>query len=289
MGINRRQFLEQTALGAGMGLMANAKPARAQNEESVAEEFAFCVVADPHCSEPAKKGLEQYGDGVAKFLACFKAMGQLEKSEQPDFILLGGDVHPWVLNDRLRNVTVPIHAVAGNHESTGERRKELRELFPNDFLIDGKESDYYSFVHKGVRFVAVCDAGAGGDHVGQMCSEVTLPRGQCEWLESELRTPESRKVVFAHIPPERNGDDVNMFMSRNDSRWFNALVADTRPDAAFFGHLHKPTEEYAIGRSRLFNVRSCCWNFGNAPIGFLHVKVTNVGLEVREITTGRYA
>ncbi len=285
MGMGRRQFLGQAAFGASMGLIGKAKPAVAATNESAGEEFTFCVVADPHCSEPAKKGIERYGDGVAKFLACFEAMAKLEK---PDFVLLAGDVHPGVLKGRLGDVSVPIHAVAGNHESGLKQRTELRELFPDDFSIDGKKSDYYSFVHKGVRFIAVCDAGAGGDHVGQMCSEVTAPRGQCEWLESELRKPEARKVVFAHIPPERNGGDVNMFMSRNDSRWFNALVGDTRPVAAFFGHLHGPTEEYAIGGTRCFNVRSCCWNFGDAPIGFLHVRVGTGGVEVREVTTGTY-
>jgi len=96
-------------------------------------------------------------------------------------------------------------------------------------------------------------------------------------------------IVFAHIPPERTGADRNMYLSRNDSWWFNALVQKTGPEAMFFGHLHQATEEYRIGATQCFNVRSCCWNFNRGPLGFLLVSVDGDGLAVREIETGAYA
>ena len=253
------------------------------------ESFCFCVMADPHCADGPTPGLERFGTGLDRFLLAVRALDKLDAAEKPDFMLLLGDIHPATLKDRLGEIVLPIHATPGNHESDKEKRKLLRSLFPNDFHAGGEASDYYSFVHKGVRFVSMCDAGAGGDHVGHFCSELTEPSGQCEWIERELAAPEARKIVFAHIPLERNGEDVNMFMSRNDSRWFKDVVQRTQPTAAFFGHLHHATEEYKVGETRVFQVRSCSWNFNRVAPGFLHVRVTSEGLACREILTAEYA
>lgn len=279
------------AAGATLALGAcGAKGAGSANSDAAGgESFCFCVVADPHCANAPAKGIEKYGTGLEKFLMTVRAIETLDGADKPDFMLLLGDIHPAALKDRFGEIKIPIHATPGNHEATREERKLLYELFPDDFHIAGIRSDYYSFVHKGVRFVSMCDAGAGADHVGHFCSEVTEPSGQCEWIERELAAPEARKVVFAHIPLERNGEDVNMFMSRNDSRWFKDVVSRTKPSAAFFGHLHLPTEEYRIGDTRLFQVRSCAWNFKDAPLGFLHVRMTVDGLTYREILTAEYA
>ncbi|NIA12610.1 MAG: hypothetical protein GWP08_00925 [Nitrospiraceae bacterium] len=286
MSMGRRQFITQTAAGAGLSLLAGAP--RASAAETPMEPFVFCVVADPHLSEAAKPGIRHCGTAVDKFLRCVQAMDAFEGEDKPDFMLLAGDIHPWILKDHLEAIRIPIHATAGNHETTPAKRKELRDLFPSDFQRDGQESDYYSFVHKGVRFISMCDAGLGGEHVGQLCSENIRPSGQCEWIESQFAETEDRKILFAHIPPERNGGDRNMYLSRNDSRWFNNLVGESGPDAMFFGHLHLATEEYALGGTRCFNLRSCCWNFGNAPLGFMVVRVTNEAIETREVETGVY-
>jgi len=290
MKIARRQFIKQTTLGVGLGALAGSTAGRAQAQQAASvEPFTFAVVADPHCAEAPKDGIESYGNGVDKFLACARAMERLALAERPDFMLLAGDVHPWALEEHRAKVRLPIHAVAGNHESDAKKRQQLRDLFPEDFKRGDSQRDYYSFVHKGMLFVGVCDAGMGGEHVGQMCSENIRPSGQCEWIEAQLKRAEARKILFAHIPPERNGADRNMYLSRNDSRWFNALVQQTGPEAMFFGHLHQATEEYRIGETRCFNVRSCCWNFNRAPLGFLLVSVNRDGLAVREVETGAYA
>ena len=291
MKIARRDFIGQTVAAAAAAAVASRVAAVDTSERtarSPAESFSFCVLADPHCDEPAKEGIEALGDGVAKLMRCLEQMQQLDLAERPEFLLLAGDVHPWALLEHEAQWPIPIYAVAGNHESSREKRDQLRQVFGRGFERDGQESDYYSFVHKGVRFVAACDAGSGGDHVGHWCSELIAPAGQCEWLEQELTQPEP-VILFAHIPPERDGADRNMYLSRNDSRWFCDLVTRHTPQAMFFGHLHRATEEYRIGATRCFNVSSCCWNAGRAPLGFLHVRVTPAGLHVREMETGRYS
>jgi len=290
MDIARRQFIKQTTLGMGLGMLSGPAAAAAEApRDALVEPFTFAVVADPHCAEGPKPGIEQCGNAVEKLLACTRAMERLDQTDRPDFMLLAGDIHPWALQEHRAKIRLPVHATAGNHESDPAKRGQLRDLFPEDFKPGGAERDYYSFVHKGMRFIAVCDAGMGGEHVGQLCSELIRPSGQCEWLEEQLNRPEGRKILFAHVPPEPNGADRNMYLSRNDSRWFNALVEATRPEAMFFGHLHKATEEYRIGATRCFNVRSCCWNFNGAALGFLLVSVGRDGLTVREIDTGAYA
>ena len=302
MPINRRDFIKTSALGSGLVALTGGKavlamdgrPAKLKNCVQIKKGFAFCVIADPHCVEPAltryTKGLKrngkQTGNGVEKFFNCLEEIRNLRDDEKPDFILIAGDVHLWALEQHLDKVKIPMHVISGNHEDRDGKR-QMRELFPSDFKIDGHESDYYSFVHKGVRFIGLCDA-KGGDHIGTLCSEDFGPRGQCEWLEKELAQREQHKIIFSHIPPELNGRDKNMYLSRNDSRYFNNLIKQRQPTAMFFGHQHLATQYHNIGNTKSFTVRSSCWNDKNAPIGFMVVKISADGIVIREIFTGHY-
>ncbi|MCD4831337.1 MAG: metallophosphoesterase [Anaerohalosphaeraceae bacterium] len=260
----------------------------AVNEQAETKEsFSFCLIADPHASESAghlRPGYYQYGNGVDKFLACIKEIRKLPDEEKPDFIMILGDVHLWALGEYLDEVKIPIHVISGNAE-TRKRKKEMRAFFPDDFKTDDKESDYYAFVHQGVRFICLCNA-RGSEHIGMFCSEDITPRGQIEWLEKQLEKKEPHKIIFAHIPPEPNGEDKNMYMCRNDSRYFNKLIEQTQPTATFFGHLHKATNKYNIGESLLCTLRSCTWNLDRSPIGFMMVEMSPKGISTREIITG---
>jgi len=290
--MDRRDFLKLGAASAAglVGPVVGAAEDKApmQPAAAVTQPFTFAVVADPHCRESPKPGLEHMGTGLEKFVTCAERMAGLPEGQRPDFALVVGDIHPDALRGHLDRIAVPLHVVAGNHES-GSAKKALRAMFPGDFKRGDDEADYYSFVHKGVRFIGVCNAGAGGDHIGHFCSEDIRPRGQCEWLEEQLAAPERRKIVFAHIPPEPDNADRNMYLARNDSAWFQALIGRTQPEALFFGHLHRATSERRIGRTRSFIVRSCCWNGDRSPVGFMLVRVTPEGLDVTEVETGRYA
>jgi 3',5'-cyclic AMP phosphodiesterase CpdA len=279
--MHRRHFLS-TLGGAAMA----AATAHRTSAAGPAEPFCFCVAADPHCNDVPAKGMEELGTGADRLMRVLDSIGALPAADRPDFLLIAGDLHLKGFLPLMPRFPLPVHVTAGNHESSVEDRKALRAAFPQDFVRNGKPADYYSFVHKGVRFVSPCTAGLGGEHIGTFASENIQPRGQCEWLEGELAAPEARKVLFTHIPAEREGADREMHLGRNDSRWFIDLVRRTRPEAAFFGHLHRPTETYRMGTTDVWQVRSCCWNFSAAPIGFLHVRVGPAGLTVQEIITG---
>jgi Icc-related predicted phosphoesterase len=276
----RRDFLSSmggTAMAAAIGRPAPAAAA--------AEPFCFCVATDPHCNESPARDLAQLGTGPDRLMRVFERMAALPEADRPDFLLIAGDLQMKGFLPLVPRFTVPVHVTAGNHESSADDRKQLRAAFPGDFTRNGAPTDYYSFVHKGVRFVSPCSAGFGGEHIGTFASENIQPRGQYDWLDAELTAPEPRKILFTHIPTERDGADREMHIARNDARWFNDLVRRTKPEAVFFGHLHQPTTTYRLGATDVWQVRSCCWNFNAAPVGFLHVRVGPSGLDVREILT----
>ena len=205
MKIARRDFIRQTMAGAAAvtaagfsAPSANAADGQAATTALQPESFCFCVAADPHCGEPPKEGLETMGDGVAKFVRCFEVLQGLDEAERPDFLLVAGDVHPWALLGHEDKLAIPVYATAGNHESSREKRQQLRQVFGRGFERDGKESDYYSFVHKGVRFVR-CAMPVVRATTWGICVRNHLS-GSHVMLEQELAQPEP-KILFAHIPP----------------------------------------------------------------------------------------
>jgi Icc-related predicted phosphoesterase len=244
------------------------------------ESFSFIVMADPHASESVRNGYEKFGSARDKFKLCLDRVSEINEVNPVDFVLIAGDIHLWAIEDLISDFDLPVHVVAGNH-ATIEHKKQLRDFFADDFKVNGRESDYYSFVHKGVRFIGICNA-ILDDHVGHLSSESIIPLGQPEWLETELNKTEKEKVVFGHIPPHPEAKDDHMCMSRNDSMFFNDLVRRTKPTVMFFGHQHNP-KKLSISGCDSYVVRSTSWNFNNLPIGFLLVSFQKDGVIVKDV------
>ncbi len=245
------------------------------------ETFNFCVISDLHGSEPVHKEYGKFGSAREKFSLAVSHIAALSGEEKPAFVIVCGDIHLKAIKDIVDESGFVFYFIAGNHEKT-EDRQLLRSSYPY-FKIDGVESDYYSFVHNGCRFVGMCNS-AYPEHVGHLSSEQIQPFGQSEWLVSELRKQEKIKLVFGHIPPHPNCKDVNMYMSRNDCLFFNKLIEETSPVLMFFGHQHQPTRQVMIGATRCYIVRSLSWNAGKAPIGYLSVNFSKDGALVKEYT-----
>lgn len=246
------------------------------------EPFSFCVIADPHGSEEVREGYEAFGSARDKFELVLKHISGLSDSNQPAFVLVCGDIHLDAIKEVADQSGFVFHFIAGNHETKPDR-ESLRKSYPDDFNIDGVESDYYSFVYNGCRFVGICDA-VSDDHVGHLSSGQILPFGQSKWLNSELRKKEAVKVVFGHIPPHPDCEDVNMYLSRSDSLFFNELIRRTKPDLMFFGHQHKPTRQIMIASTRCYIARSTSWNFKNEPIGYMSVRFDKDGARIEDYT-----
>lgn len=285
--MNRRSFLNLLSSLGVAALPASLQAASFSPEvRKPKTSFSFAVIADPHASEGPRDGLEQYGDGKTKFFHCIERIKNLPEDEKPDFILILGDLHFFAIADEVTGIDIPIHPIAGNHESVAHK-KQLREMFPNDFQINGVESDYYSFEHKGVTFIGLCNA-INPDHIGHLCSDQIIPRGQCEWLERELAKNDLPKIIFSHIPLEPNGQDKTPYLTRNDSRYLIDVIGKYKPNAIFFGHHHLETRQFKIDDCVITILRACSWNFRKAPIGFGIVKVSPEGFSLKEIITGHY-
>ncbi len=244
------------------------------------QEFAFCVVADARCSEPTHKDYADRGDGVAKFESLARKITALTGADRPDFVLFVGDLQVEVVLDQLKALPVPAHAIAGETRVLQAQKDVRYKAFLDDFEAGGKRSDYYSFVHKGVRFVGISDCGYYNT-TGVLCSERIKPRGQCEWFERELAKPEKRKIIFGHIPPHPTADDVDMYLTPRDALFVNDLVRKHRPVAMFFGHHQKKTRYEMIGDTPSIVVASSSVNKDKSPLGFLLVHVTRAGVKTK--------
>ncbi len=266
---NRRAFLK--AVGAGAAAAALARegwPALAADAPAGAA-WSFAVVADPHLRED-RAGEAAGVDKFRKVLARLEAL-----APRPEFLLIAGDIHPEKLQVLLPEIKIPLHVVAGNHESRAHR-EQLRRMFPDDF--QGK--DFYTFTHKDSLFIGLCTA-AAGDHVGHFESQDITPAvGQGEWLEEQLKgaVKFQRTFVYGHIPPEAQNRPNAMCLAQNDSRAFQELVRRHRPAALFFGHRHTQAW-FDIEGVPLYGLRSCNWNSGGQAAGFLHVTVRPAGVE----------
>ena len=274
-----------------------------ENGEYSVEAFSFALIADAHCEDTPSsikhgRGLEYLGDGATRLKICFEAIRGLEEADCPAFLILLGDIGIEAAEPILAESPCPIHAIAGNHD-WGQRRQRLRELFPSDFGSGTKASDYYAFDHGGVRFIAICNAGTGNEHTGQLSSEDIRPPGQAAWIAKQLEDAKGPKVVLGHCPPQPEPFDPRQYMESErhkylpfmgdcDSAFLSAQLRAHAPTAAFFGHLHRETVSYNCGSSRVHVLRSCNWNHDAQPIGFTQVRVGPSSLAIREILTGRY-
>ena len=272
--LTRRELL-RAALASGVA--AALAPRRVAAAEG-APLFSFAVVADPHLSE---NDHQNPGTGLAKFGLVSSKIDAMPEDRRPDFALICGDLHVHKLEAALSTLPIPAHVTPGNHESR-KARAQLRKMLPKDF----QGRDFYSFMHKGAKFISLCTA-IPGDHVGHVSSEGITPKtGQCEWLEKELADDAARTFVFGHIPPHPEGKDVNMFLGQNDSRFMIGLIEKHQPTALFFGHQHR-RRRFSIGKSQVFVVRSANWNGGGRePTGFLMVRVLEAGIDVEFVETG---
>lgn len=270
--MTRREFLRWVGAGAA-GLSLVAEHARAQ--EGVEPQYAFAVIADPHLREDR----EGEPAGVEKFRAVLARLDAA--TPRPEFALLLGDIHPEKLEPLLPEIGLPLHAVAGNHETVAHRA-QLRGMFPADF----GERDFYSFRRGDDLFVALCTA-IPGDHVGHFQSQFITPQlEQLAWLEELLsgRREFRHLFVYGHVPPGPEAASGTMFLARNDARWLHGLVQRSQPAALFFGHRHVQAD-FEFGGAPLYGVRSCNWNSGGQPAGALLVSASPEGFDARFVPT----
>jgi hypothetical protein len=63
-----------------------------------------------------------------------------------------------------------------------------------------------------------------------------------------------------------------MYLSLGDQLLLADAVATEKPDAMFFGHLHRKLV-FCMASCLVYVARSSLWTFGNEPPGFIEVRV----------------
>ena len=154
-------------------------------------------------------------------------------------------------------------------------------------------------MHKGVRFIEICNAGTGNEHVGQLASEEIYPPGQSDWIQDQVTSYDGPKMLFEDCPPEPDGPDRAAYLERsssryeplmgeNDSRFVQCLLRDHAPMAAFFGHTHQGSSRNRARQSYVQVARSAFRNHDQKPIGLVHASVSPNAIWLREIITATY-
>ncbi len=170
--------------------------------------YVFAVVGD---SQGRSEVWEIVMDGV--------------NSDRPDFLLHCGDMVASGTRaqyddflEGAEKLKMPLHVVPGNHDVRGEGRTCFAELF--------RDPPYYSFEHKGARFI------------GLDTSEGSIDSVQMEWLRGEL-AEDGPKFIFMHIPlydPRPGGD--HCFLDQEQAAELEELFGASRVLAVFSGHVH---------------------------------------------------
>ena len=118
---------------------------------------------------------------------------------------------------RGREAQMPLHVVPGNHDVRGEGERAS---------LNCSGMPYYSFEHKGARFI------------GLDTSEGSIDSVQMEWLRGEL-AEDGPKFIFMHIPlydPRPGGD--HCFLDQEQAAELEELFGASRVLAVFSGHVH---------------------------------------------------
>ncbi|MFA6075430.1 MAG: metallophosphoesterase [Negativicutes bacterium] len=233
------------------------------------EDFKFVIAADPHNVYPRFTNLLKaaQADGALFVLLVgdFTVFG-----EKAEFVQLLNEIYSQVPN-------LPVFPVIGNHDllnmempspesyadkvSTPAKRKAayanyIRYVGPADYVLDSPEL--------GLKIVSA-------DSATYVIDNPTL-----QWAREQL-TDRQRSTFFAtHMPPKWENWE---FSVGKGSAEMIAVIKQTQPDGAFFGHIH------TYDHKQIFNVQSfiagvagCSnidWDIGEPGFGYLMCHVVN--------------
>ncbi|HEY2785136.1 MAG TPA: metallophosphoesterase, partial [Fimbriiglobus sp.] len=231
---------------AGALLAAGVWPGALAARDADAEPFHFVAVNDLHYKN------DQCDPWFQKVAASIRGL-----TEKPEFLLVVGDLVEngtaaqfGKINDVLKTLDRPYHAVIGNHDYAAKTdRKAYDEACP-------KQTNY-RFEHKGWQFVGLdtSDAADGKKYQG-----VTARKQTFTWLDETLPKLDKNKptVLFTHFPL---GDKVNMRLSNADLLLDRFKPLNLR--AVFNGHYHALTEKTIRGDVLVTTNRCCAHSVNN--------------------------
>lgn len=168
-----------------------------------------------------------------------------------DFVVHTGDIVASPNPDSYRlaagafsRFRVPVYYVTGNHDSSADIRRYLRNG-PGSVMGSDTNMNTYTFDIRGFRFLTL-DA-RGPDSIDP---HGVLSDGQLTILEDCLRTSEVPLILFIHFPPlplDSAWFDRDMLLLNGAQ--FHSLLSSSRERirGVFYGHVHRGIHIYADG------------------------------------------
>ena len=229
MKMDRRQFLQLTALGGG-AVFASALPGCASLGTPGGEpDFYFVQLSDTHWGFSGPAVNPDPRGTLPKAIAAVNALPQ-----QPDFIMFTGDLTHTTddgaerrkrlgeFKEVIRGLkTQNIRFMPGEHDASLDNGAAFQEFFG---------PTHYTFDHKGVHFIVLDNVSDPRAMVGD---------AQRAWLAEDLakQPKDARIVVFTHRPLFDLAPQWDW--ATRDGEQTMALLMPYQNVTVFYGHIHQ--------------------------------------------------
>ncbi|MEI6809259.1 MAG: metallophosphoesterase [bacterium] len=263
-------------------------------EDKGSNEFSFIVLSDIHVRVPGNPDNRDYDNAgivsnltrtVATINTSFSGSefvmvtGDLVGclfSENPADYLTGQPNPAETVKDIMSGLGVPWHPALGNHDYHSGYDLGKSEMIParsqaNIEAVWRKVlgiEPYYSFLHKGVRFVVLNSSKGPASAVVCPFSQLeamclgSFDTVQMSWLEQELQKPEPCLLFFHHPVITDNSDIAWSFLGRDfqvdeNDRFYDIASAYTdKIKAIFVGHGHMWATDTLFGAIPVYETAS---------------------------------
>lgn len=242
-----------------------------------------------------------------------KAVDHVNKLK-PDLVITGGDLIMDALavnqqradslyalyNKEVKRLAMPVYNTIGNHELFGVYRESgvdtTHELYGNRMFKQRIGKNYYSFTHKGWKFIVLDAIYATPDrkYKGFVSSD------QIEWIKAELKNTGNTIpiVIVVHIPLLSSISQFNKGATAANSD--GLVIGNSKEVLGLFnnhnlklvlqGHLHILEDNY-IGNIHFITGGAVCGKWWEGPNegteeGFLHINFKNNNFDWKYIDYG---
>ena len=229
MTIDRRQFLQLTALGGG-AVFVSGLAGCATAGTSGSSDFYFVQLSDTHWGFSGPVVNPDARGTLPKAIAAVNALS----GEQPDFIIFTGDLTHTTddgverrkrlaefkeIASGLKNRNVRF--IPGEHDAALDNGAAWKEFFGET---------HYSFDHKGVHFITIDNVSDPAARIGE---------AQLAWLKADLakQPKDARIVVFTHRPLFDLAPQWDW--ATRDGAQAVELLMPYQNVTVFYGHIHQ--------------------------------------------------